>query len=384
MFPKLIALASKIKWMPDVKDCQILCVDNGIEYLNHCFPENTEYFHLPVRGEVIYIRPELVFYLVRILVFRKKYGLGLRGAYIAAVAKYLEPSVIVTMIDNNNWDTNLSAYTGIPIVCTANGLRHPSHFPKKDFYCDFSMNGALTDPVLSFSNSFEEIHPVGHIKMGIFFERHGDTNFTSLNSEDPVLLWISQYRESIYNGNSEIDREQKATELMGLKYLSKYATEHGYRQRVAIASARKKADKGKELDQINFATEGRISYSCNNTGDWDSYEEVKNADLIIGMFSTLLFESLSVGKRVLFVLPDQRQALKQFINQSIRLDLLSPLVCSTGEYSEFSNKCSELLSLSDREYLDLISSFKDEVACFDKNTLPHHHVRNKLKQIIST
>jgi surface carbohydrate biosynthesis protein len=379
---RLFSLVKNLKWISAKQRCQILAIDNGIEYLEPCFPQHASYFHLPVRGEVIYVNLHVVALCLYFLINRGKLGLGLRGVYIAALSKVLKPRVIVTMIDNNNWDTNLFSAIGVPIVYTANGLRHPSHFFGKRFFCYFAMNTALTDPALSFNNYFEEIYPVGHIKMGLFFERYRDWNFTSVESSEPTLLWISQYRDAIYSGSKAMSREQKDIELEGIAHLSRYASDNHYQQRVAIASLRKKMDLEAELGYFMAATNEQIKYSESYADDWNSYEEVRLADLIVGMFSTLLFESLSIGKRVLFVLPDKHHNLKQYISESIRLDLLEPLVISSVDFSDFSDKCNEILSMTDEEYLALIKPFKEQIACFDKETLPHHHVRNRLSQLI--
>ncbi|MGI9317084.1 MAG: hypothetical protein ACR2QW_07115 [bacterium] len=379
---KLPRLIRKLRWMPDAKGCEILAIDNGIEHLKHCFPENAQYFHLPVRGEKIYINMYILTLLIYFLTKRKKSGLGLRGIYVAAVAKYISPRVIVTMIDNNNWDTNLSRSLGIPIVYTANGLRHPSHFWGKSFDCYFAMNTALIDPQLSFNNSFKQFYPAGHIKVGLYYEKNRNHRFTSVKSNTPTLLWISQYRDSIYNSDKLIHKEQKQTELMGVRYLSKYASLQNCNQRIAIASGRKNMDKNAELDYFNSVANDDIEFSQSSSDDWTSYDELTKSDLAIGMFSTLLFEGLSIDKRVLFLLPDNCKSLRQHISESIRLDLLAPLVCSKSDFNSFAELCTEILSMSDDEYLALIADFKSEVACFDKTFLPQQQIKNKLLQII--
>lgn len=379
---QLVKWIRRIRRFPNLDSSEILAVDNGIEYVKECFPAGTSYFYLPVRGEVFYLNVPVIWNLLQVLASKQKNGLGLRGCYVAAVAKYVKPGVIITMIDNNNWDINLSEYLDIPIICIGNGLRIPSHLDNKHFDCYFALSTATVDKQLSFNCSSREFYPVGHLKMGIYLEQHWNKEPAPAN-DDSTLLWISQFREFIYFGSREVHLQQKKTELMGIDFMSRFAKEHGHIARVAVASARKKQDLNTEISTFESTGHGNLQFSDEFPDEWVSYHEVRNASLICSMYSTLLFESLSVGKRVVFVLPDDCPELQSDPGQGVRMDLLAPLIFKGSTYESFKHHCNKILDMSDADYERLIKPIQKDVAPLDKNHLPHHQIRDKISAILS-
>lgn len=371
----------KVRLLPRLDDCPILAVDNDVDILQQCFPAATTFFHLPIRGEVIYMRPKVALWLLRVLLTRRHHQMGLRGCYVAAICKVVNPRVLVTLIDNNNWDSHLSRYLGIPIVCIANGLRHPDALCKKHFNCYFALSRAILDSKLQFDFTYEEFHAPGHIKMGLYFAEHGCTKPVA-SGTPPSLLWVSQYREAIYTSSQQHNIEHRETEQMGIRLMSRFAAENNYGARVAIASARKGQDRKTETDLFTAVTSGNLEYPDNVSDPWASYHEVKNADLIFGIHSTLLFESLSVSKRVVFIYPDRCNALRSHAGKGVRLDLLAPLIFSGDTYDEFSAHCNRILSMSDFEYAEMVEAIRQQMAPFDREYLPQDQIRDKISQMI--
>ncbi len=178
-----------------------MIADNGYEYVIECIPRQFRHLYVPMRGELWYVNFKIIFWFLAFAATRKRDKYALRGCYIASVCKAIGARLIVTMIDNNNWDTGLAEHAGIRVVCIGNGFRRPEQIYDKAFDCYFALNNLPNERSLPFRITSREYYSVGHIKMGIFqkLKERNQVRSPFTQHVQPYAVWISQYRSYMHD-----------------------------------------------------------------------------------------------------------------------------------------------------------------------------------------
>ncbi len=353
-----------------------MLVDTGAEYLHPCLPEDARPLEVAIRGEYYHLGPRVAYFALRLALRRRRLGLGLRGLYVAAVARAVEARVAVTLIDNNNWDVGLVEAGRCRVVCVQNGWRHPAHVGAKhfDIYC--AINALPVDPALDFAITVRDFHAVGHLKMGLY---------RALREREPApppavpapVLWISQYRVFRYN-NPDADPAAvsiKRMEALGAAHAARFAREQGRPMLVAPAWAKKRVGREEEDRFFADASEGHAHLPEYGDNAWGAYDLVAAADLVVGVYSTLLFEALSVGRKALLFLPAEMTEGCNYVAAGLVLERVERIAVTTPDYESFADKAAMILAMNDDEYLAWIAPFKASVAPFDFDDYPQQRIR---------
>ncbi|GJL81749.1 MAG: hypothetical protein DHS20C01_13830 [marine bacterium B5-7] len=340
-----------------------------------------------MRGEYWWVGLKVLFALFHFLRIRKRYALGLRGCYVAAVARAVGAKVIATMIDNNNWDRGLANATGCRVVCIGNGWRHPNHIPNKCFDCYLAFNSLPNDPLLPFSIFIRDFGAVGHLKMGLYQEQlHSKLSDSKRIQRDKYILWVSQYRLHHYNHSTDdpFILARKKAETRGVCLMSQIAGKLGYKFCVAPSSAKKGIGYSEEYDFMQEASNGRAEVLDYRSNAWGSYDAVQHASLVIGMYSTLLLEALSVGKKVLFFLPKEMDAYVNYVSQGLSIKQIAPIAISSMDYDESYTKINEALAATDSGYRSQLGEYLNVMAPFKFDRLPQTLIKDKLLSIVAS
>lgn len=379
-------LFKKIKWTNTSTAVDILIVDLGLLYIERCLPVDATCRVIPIRGETWYLNFAIILNLLNALVHKKKYNMGLRGCYVAAVAKSLRVNLVLTYIDNNNWDFGLSNYLNRRVVCVQNATRPRWYVNKlnKCFDCYLVYSPELANPAHGLRIFSREARTIGHLKLGIFFEGLSGGEFSQLKLNHRAIVWISTYREPEDYEDEIKEKRGEYIRIMqlGVNHMSRYAAENKYQARIALSSHKKKRSPKREVDCLSEGAKYELKYSADNgeEREWISYKEVWASNLVVGINSTLLFESVALGKRTVLFLPtkERREALEQVAPFSI----MQPLIVMGSSYEEFAQKCDQILEMSEKQYNLIVTSVRREVCFLDPNNLPQDRVRRNLGKII--
>lgn len=383
---KVKKVLKNLKWTSTSAPVDILVVDLGAVYINRCLPQDVTYRAIPIRGECWYFNTAIALELLNAIVHKKKYNMGLRGCYVAAVAKSLKVSTVLTYIDNNNWDFGLSNYLGRGLVCVQNATRPRWYVNKlnKCFDCYLVYSPELADPAHGLRIFSREAHTVGHLKLGIFYQGLTKGEFSQLILDHRSLVWISTYREpEDYEDEIKEKREEYIRIMqLGVNHMSRYAAENGFQARVALSSHKKNRSPSREVACLSENVDHDLAFSLDDgkEREWISYKEVWAAELVLGINSTLLFESAALGKRTVLFLPteDRRNALEQIAPISI----MQPLIVTGSSYEEFAKKCDQILDMPDKKYNEIVTKIRQEVCFLDPNDLPQERIKRKLHELV--
>lgn len=381
----LLRKIKNLRWTNTSCPVDILIVDMGSIYIKHCLPTDVTYRTVPIRGEIWYLNSAIAVNFLSALIQRKKYNMGLRGCYVAALAKSLRVKIVLTYIDNNNWDIGLSNYLNRRVVCIQNATRPRWYLNKLnkcfDHYLVYSP--VLADPTHGLKIFSREAQTVGHLKLGIFFEGMANGTFSQLDLRYKSIVWISTYREKENYADEIKSKYEENIRLMqiGVNYMARYAAKNGYEARVALASHYRSKSPSKEIATLSEKTSYELTFSPYSSREYDymSYKEVWASELVVGINSTLLYESAALGKRTILFLPDEDR--KKALEQVAPLSIMQPIIVQDSSYKAFSNKCDQILGMSAEEYDEIVNEIRSKVCFFDPTNLPQERIKNKLRKI---
>lgn len=340
-----IIIYSKIQLLPPKKN-NVLIFDkvgsNLITILLKKLDKRIKPSILSVRGEEIniFILLNCLFYLN----ISKK-------SYLSQNIKYINPKIIITFIDNNLYFHQLSKfYPNIKFIFIQNGWRSYYH----DIFEKFKnmKNPKLqnkVDTMLVFGNSIGElynkyvkgdIHVIGSIK----------NNLTPIKknkkqNKKKIIIYVSQWMDGKVKIKNRIYDNQSYSypcDNFVIPILNKFALKENYNFYILTRSQLKSKTEIEEMEYYkeNFGNEleffDRSKYK-------NSYEIIDNIDIITGIDSTLLYESLSRNLKTAFF--------------SIRSNLLNLHGYEFGWPDKYSNKGEFWTNIANQEYIYKILYF---------------------------
>lgn len=272
----------------------ILIYDNSgsdimLQYLDEFKPEI-----LWLRNEILYLR-----FLIPVI-----FSKNLKTRYIDRYIKYVNPKVIITFIDNNS-DFYLikSRHPKIITVLIQNGIRTKYSEP----FVSKSNSNYHVDHMFLFGknicNEFSKIikgntYPIGSFKNN-YYKKNTENNI-NINA----IAFISTYTEidSFRIGDelfSSFDFMKVENEL--LSFLIKFCKENNKTINIVLRN-RPENNLKIYLQELEFYKSIFVFHNFENyqiDNKLSSYEIVDKSYIVIGVDSTLLYESISRGKKTL-------------------------------------------------------------------------------------
>ncbi|WP_025184730.1 LA_1612 family putative O-antigen biosynthesis protein [Leptospira kirschneri] len=248
---------------------------------------------LDVRGESF----NLYILLKCLLTFRisQKY-------YYAFYINSVQPKVVMTFIDNNWQFYSLKKLCPtITTVLVQNGLRANL---TEQFESEISKN-YIVDFMFLFNKNIGAIYSK-NLKGKIFGSGSFLNNYHSVSNQnkDKSILFISQYRPKndsgvflFVNGRSISYDEFYLTEEFLLNKLSVYCDQNGFRFVVKASNSEDIEDQYKFFkerignENFDFLTKDNIV---------NTYDAIDQAQIIVGVDSTLVYESIARGNKTAF------------------------------------------------------------------------------------
>jgi surface carbohydrate biosynthesis protein len=378
----------RIVWYSE-KSCDVLIYDGvGSENLRHCMPAESSVFIINNREEItLFI--SISFFLWIFLGLIKYRRLNL--AITTAIIKHLNPKVIITYIDNApNICWIKKFFPLIPALAVQNGTRWDfsnknKAFMEYDYY--FGFGSVEADIFLQGGHTVSSFHPIGSLYAGIF-----RSEYPVSKEKEFDLCYISQL-DAIPLNQAELDKW--TLEIFTSYYevgkrhfdiIAQYAEENKLTLCVAMRYPQDSAEFTREREYFSSQGNAKIEYIPQSR--FSSYRAVQSSRLTFTISSTLGYEALGWGERVIFA--KDVEAVRALVTQGAwtdnlvthRLPELQRL--QSLDYSELSFKATELLKMTNENYINYSKSARAYYMNYDDEQKPHEIIKNKIKELLAT
>jgi surface carbohydrate biosynthesis protein len=378
----------EIKW-GQKQECDFLIFDDeGLEDLKYCIPPEAKYFVFKIRTEIPLIS-SLIFLISLILaLFKHK---KLKVAYLVALISYLRPKLTLTYIDNSPYISLIhELFPQMPVVAVQNGMRWDFSKPnnvKMNFDHYFAFGLLEADIFLQGGHSVSNYYSVGSLRAGIFSEKFPAPHRTIydlclISQFDPMpknINTLDQWNLEMYMSYGMIEREL-------YRIILQYANENNLNLVVAMRHSNATEEYEKEHEHFNFFNDKNVSYIPQSR--FSSYKAVQQSELIFSISSTLAYEALGWGKRVIFA--KDLKPVRDLVFRGSWSDNLATfklpeyMRLMNIDYSELSLKANKLLSMEDAFYLNYCEDARSYYMTFDMQNRTHEIIKNKLNCMLQS
>jgi surface carbohydrate biosynthesis protein len=383
---KVLTRHRKIVWHLE-STCDVLIYDGeGSDILLYCMPIESKIFVSRIREELS-LFGSVSFFIWVLLGFIKYRRRNL--AINFGIIKHLKPKVIITYIDNSLAICKIKKiFPLIPVIAVQNGTRWDFSIKNRehmeyDYYFSF---GLVEGEIFSQGGHIvSNFYPVGSLMAGIFRQESA-----VLKAKKFDLCYISQYGPMPIN-HSELDdwtREVYVAYLETDKRLFeivvKYAEENNLSLRVAMRFPLISENFARERDYFNCPGYEKIEYIPQSK--FSSYRAVQESRLSFTISSTLGYEALGWGERVIFA--KDVESVGSLVTQGCWTDNLVTHKLSalqrlhSLEYSELNFKATEILKMTDQNYIEYSKNARTYYMNYDDEHSPQIIIRKKIIELM--
>jgi len=356
---------------PEKKD--IVIFDN--ESLDLILPlcKDYKYFVLKNRHyniDKLYISFDIIFYILQNL-----FKSNLSTIYFSALIEKINPKLVVTIIDNSGYFSNVAKllHHKYKFLAVQGAARYEiRHFSNKFFIPEFACFGEYEkDSYNQHDSTVGVFNYCGSLKQS-YYLKSNIRNSKKNEKYDIALLaeaspgWSKEYpyalckklEETIGKTALYTLRLAKKNKLR-LIFVGKGENSHSYQREILFY---------KKYLSEDFYIQPRFKE------DFSSYVNTENSKLIIGMASTLLRENLGAGRKVLSC---------NFANDQIH-NFPVDGICNfkNDNFEEFEKRVLKILSLSHDEYFKNLNKGKNYVMRYDTKNHAYNLIEKRIQQIV--
>ena len=355
-------------------------------WLERATPDNVSVAHLSTRFSFpIFVCSRFWVTLLRYLIPFRRQKKPYFLAYLYALVATIQPKIVVTGADNNVALASLAEITPdvwfIFVQTTMRSIKHG--FPEGIRLPTYYALGQSERLILnSLQIPSREYVPVGSLKLGFVLSDPTPPMFAYVD-----LCFISNHRP----GQAEttllpLERAIEAASNLLFMHSWEYAQKYGLTLRV-VAKSREphRHDKERQHYQtlcrnypFDFVTEIKSSRGL------DTYHALLVSDIVINNGSTLGFEALAAGKKVLFGASMNPQLIKDW-GVSAYFDQVPGFMCIQQEdFPHFEKKLNALRALPLAKYQRHTSTVARELIAQNTDCPPHEYIRETIRQYLLT
>ena len=360
----------------------ILILDSlGIKFLRTAIPDNYVVSALNTRENYpIVLRCSFFRDFILLAV---RFRLRLYKSYIFALINQYRPKVIITFADTNPMPgeyAQFSRTTRVLSVQNANRNKRAvvENIRAAPVYIGFG--NAMKELFNKLNVPFQRVVSAGSLPLGLYLAQRHKVE------QSRELVFISSYRAEFEESDSTtpiVESMSKVHEIM-VKNLFRYSKEH--QTELTVIAKGKVANEGEHYihEKTYFDRLAKNQAFCLSSTVKDTYKSYAialSARVLVTVDSTLGYEALGVGKRVLFgwrldsTLFDYGEHYIKYLPEELRL--------SENSYEHFEYKLNELIRLSDKRILDLCANARSEYMDQDLNHPPHEKIKKEIVSYLS-
>ena len=329
----------------------------GAEFIRRCLDGIDSWQIMDVR-DTLYVHPRVLF--LSIYFYLKRWHSKYQYLKTArpklliekAVIRLIQPKVVITFGENSERFGILSRLCPSELFLgVQNGLRGPK---VSDIHFRLHLTNCLCfgqDTVDKYEKSGQSIgkfHIIGSLKTGLF-----DIQESSTDSSKFDICFISQYRPARFDRSLPLLR--KITEIT-LNYIIRYSRER--EQNYCIAGSCKENNFVAEYKLYKeIAGIDKIMFFPNDDSGLSSYKLIERSQITITNHSTIGFETLSRGKKVLFFNPTDDEYFDVPQRGSHEIWRLAGAGVSYAEFAERLDKIFEIEDIVWRELSQEYASY---------------------------
>jgi len=361
-------------------ECDVLIYDSvGKTLLDTILPEGVATQSISLRETYpIVCRVGFLWELLKI-VFRKRSRDNrlLVDKYLDVLIKELSPKVIVSLADSNKEILRYAArYTDTKLVLIQNAIRasHRDCFsvPCNLSYC--SLGKVEEKRQQAIGHKIIGVTPIGSLTLGAALQ--------TIN-QVPAFPWadlgfISSFRTVSQRDDSAIGLQFENMHQKLFSYIAAFAKQGNYSLRV-IAKSKLVSEQVLEREFFEQLAEGQdfdFVTSLRTERELNSYYGALATELIITAHSTLGFEMLALGRKVLFGSPMSNDYIYRLGIDDYFAHLPSIVKIEKEEFKEFCTKANQLYKEDGETFSLGILPFSRCVVSMLDNRLPQEVVRN--------
>lgn len=369
---RLKNLLTNIKFHAPKKNDVVIFDASGSDLLVNFVLNGIKYTVLPVRYEEFYVSLKLGLLFLKNFfskfILRRDYR-NIPFVYLLSCIEYIQPKVVITFIDNNCVFHAISnVYKKADFYTIQNGLRtmynvnkmlpkpprFGSVFKIQNFVC-FGLHER--DLYESNGHSISKLHPVGSL-MGSYFKTQ-----LAKDNEIPIfdLCLVSQWRRLVMVEGCHKDVKDAIDQISD--FLLMFIKE----KRVSLCVALRSNER-EEREYYEKIFGERINFVDFNSEQMSTYSAINKSKVVVTFFSTIGYEALGWGKKVLFC---------NFSGDKLRDCLVDGFwSINRVDYEEFKNKLEYLFDLDQEEYRNLTSKIVKYAMNYDSTMPVHTYIRN--------
>ena len=368
--------------------CDVLIFDDiGASWLSKLVPNSASIgyvstrFSFPILFHKYFLQRLFVILLTHI--FSRNYDSYY--FYLDALIKSINPKIIVTAADNSVTLSKVSKlHSSILFLYVQSSLRDLYSFQRSldlPVYCSF---GNVEKRLFSDLNiRVQEYLPIGSVKLGMAMsEEHTSSH------EHVDICFISSYRaEKQFSKNRDVWISRRIEDIEQLLFLHsiKFARQSNLSVRV-LGKARE--DEWQRLELIHYeklADGFPFEYvrTDNELGEYESYYGLLSSGLSINCGSTLGFEGLSAGKKVLFGATMDVKFIDDWGVGFYYLDIPQLISLQQESFEHFSCKVEHLRNIALNEFLKITSPYARQIMSESSIGKPHELLQQKIEHHLS-
>jgi len=361
--------------------CDVLIFDaEGSDFIGYCIPVDAKVNVLKVREGLPMIRSAYFFLLLFINLCK---CFDARRALYTSLINIWKPKVIITFIDNNGSIGNIkSIFPSIRCISVQNGTRwdlsrpFQSQLALDHYFCFGEVEG---DILRQGSHSVAHLYPIGSLRTSIFLAQYPPQKTKTFD-----LCFISQFASL-----KDVKSDQWTREMLSGYYeiekkvfnqVAAFASKANLTLCVAMRHSSGSAILDEEKKYFTQRINDRVKFIP--LGHYSSYSAAQSSRLSITCSSTLGYEMLGMGERVIFA-KDINQLSSHVLKGMWTTNLVThhlpdlQRLFSTRD-DEFSVKANSLLEMNDEDYLQYSGEARKYYMNLDKNNLPQDVIKNKI------
>ncbi len=370
----LVGVLKHLAWLPSGRRAGVIIVDRvGAEVMRMCVPEQASVLLLPVRNERRYVNFAIIFHMVRLFPDWRGKRMNLLGLYVAAVANSVSAKVLLTFIDNNNWDRGVSECANVRVINVQNGIRTRSDLCRKAYDIFYAFGTFCMERVVA-----NEFYPCGSVKAGIALIADRERS----RSDVFDLLFASQFRPVERIGDRDRHDQILEAHARTLDWLSRLVRERRLRLGIAFNSATPKAI-AQEQDFIKKHCAADFDGFYRNDDPYASYKAILRARVVVSFGSALLYEAIGLNKRIIIAYRLLGTQTAGIVDDWFSDPEFSRYVLPDASYGEFARMAEELLDSSDKQEFANMRRLRDLYSNLDHRKVPHLMIGKRIGDLLT-
>ena len=355
----------------------------GSEWVSYCIPDSCKYVVVPVRDVIPYVGNVSFF----ISLIKNIFLLGMRPkiCLLASVIEQINPSVVITVIENNDVLGSLyKIFPHIKMISVQNGLRVDTDVSigkiKKNYmFDDYYTFGLFEKEVFTSKNvKILNHYPKGSLKLGIYLARAKKEN-DPIKKVNKVVCFVSQYRQGMFDSDSPPDKIFMNGSKILFELTVLWALENNFSVLVSMSCERNEIYYDNELNFFkNINNSEIINFVSNDRVQMLAYDNAMSSKLVIGMDSALLLEMLGVGKKILWGTSSVNTYLISSGMVKFKEKMPSEIMLFNLNKKTFGLKVNALLAMSQKDYIAKTKPVKEYFMNIG-DVLPHEAIKISIR-----